>query len=166
MADKILIMNNGERQQVGTPDEVYYYPANVFVAGFIGTPQMNLVPCTIRRVGKETTIVEKGAFEVKTERYADSLDDGKSVIYGFRPHDLEVSREETDGFFKGTVYVTEPLGETTIVSIKAGDIILKAELEGNIYDLVQDQEIYFGIDDKKAHLFDAATEMRIIPGDE
>lgn len=166
MADKILIMNNGERQQVGTPDEVYYYPANVFVAGFIGTPQMNLVPCTIRRAGKETTIVEKGAFEVKTERYADSLDDGKSVIYGFRPHDLEVSREETDGFFKGTVYVTEPLGETTIVSIKAGDIILKAELEGNVYDLVQDQEIYFGIDDKKSHLFDAATEMRIIPGDE
>lgn len=166
MADKILIMNNGERQQVGTPDEVYYYPANVFVAGFIGTPQMNLVPCTIRCAGKETTIVEKGAFEVKTERYADSLDDGKSVIYGFRPHDLEVSREAKDGFFKGTVYVTEPLGETTIVSIKAGDIILKAELEGNVYDLVQDQEIYFGIDDKKAHLFDAATEMRIIPGDE
>ena len=125
MADKILIMNNGERQQVGTPDEVYYYPANVFVAGFIGTPQMNLVPCTIRRVGKETTIVEKGAFEVKTERYADSLDDGKSVIYGFRPHDLEVSREETDGFFKGTVYVTEPLGEKTIVSIKAGVFYVK-----------------------------------------
>lgn len=163
MADKILIMDQGRMQQVGTPDEVYYYPVNLFVAGFIGTPQMNLVESTICGEGGRAAAVREGVFTVDVSRYGDHVQPGQKVTFGIRPHDVKVAHEELPGYTAGTVYVVEALGETTIISIKLGDTILRSEQDGHLTEWHSDDRIYFHMDPGDIHLFDGESGLRIRP---
>ncbi len=166
MADHILIMDQGRMQQIGTPDEVYYRPVNLFVAGFIGTPQMNLIESVIRREDGELRVVKDGALFEPVRRYGDNIREGAQVVFGVRPHDVEISHEPLEDYRRGSVYVVEALGETTIVSIRAGDTILRAERDGHLTDWLSDDEIYFRISPERIHLFDGESGLRIIPADE
>ena len=114
MADKILIMNYGREQQIGTPDEVYSEPANVFVAGFIGTPQMNLFDCEIDSDGY--TVKHGQVFAVTAEQYRGQIVAGQKVVLGIRPNNLNISHQPFPGSISGTVYVVKGLKETTIIS--------------------------------------------------
>lgn len=165
MADKILIMDQGRMQQIGTPDEVYYHPANLFVAGFIGTPQMNLVECTVRLTPAGPEVSCPGAFTVGAGAYAGLVDDGAAVTFGVRPHDVAISSTPREGFLPGSVYVVEPLGETTILSIKAGEVILRAECDGHLTGWSIDDPIYFHIPPERIHLF-GSDGRRILPAGE
>lgn len=163
MADKILIMNNGKAQQIGTPDEVYLNPANLFVAGFIGTPPMNLLEGS---VGQDGVVVSCGdVVSVKMTEYAGKIHPGQKVILGVRPHDIAISRQAFDDGSKGSVYVAEGLGETTVVSVNCGNIIVKAETDGLLTEWNYDDPIYFRVDPEKARLFDAQSEERIAPAE-
>lgn len=163
MADKILIMDWGCMQQVGTPDEVYYYPVNLFVAGFIGSPQMNLVESDISNENGCIAAVREGVFAVDVSRYGDRVWAGQKVTLGIRPHDVRVSHVKMSGYTAGTVYVIEALGETTIISIKIGDTILRAEQDGHLTEWKSDDEIYFYMDPDDIHLFDDVGGQRIHP---
>ena len=161
MADKILIMNYGREQQIGTPDEVYSEPANVFVAGFIGTPQMNLFDCEIDSDGY--TVKHSQVFAVTAEQYRGQIVAGQKVVLGIRPNNLNISHQPFPGSISGTVYVVEGLGETTIISIRSGDLLLKADVDGLVSDWTYDAPIHYSIDTRKMHLFDAGSGMRIKP---
>jgi len=165
MADKIAIMNLGVLQQVGTSYEVYHYPSNLFVAGFIGSPPMNFVHCTLKE-SNGLYLLDSGEFvihltndigEIIKERISSS-----EIVLGVRPEDILISKEfGAQNSVEGEVYVTEPMGSEMIVDVKVGSEILKvkshAEMDVNIGDKVW---LTFKID--KIHLFDKKTEKSII----
>ncbi len=163
MADQILIMNEGVVQQIGTPDEVYLEPSNLFVAGFIGSPQMNLIDAKILSDNGKNYADCEDAFRIDITNYGNKVFNGMDAVYGIRPHDVRVSHEPLSGYEIGIVYVVEALGESTIISIKCGDVILKAEADGHLTDWNFDDVIYFSIDGKKGHVFDAKSQVRLIP---
>ena len=120
MADRIVIMKDGHIQQVGTPSEVYHAPANTFVAGFIGSPAMNMIPATVS--GGQVKIDGGRQIELGAPISGDC-----KVMLGIRPEDLE----PVDGpaLISGSVNVREPLGHETLIHVGTahGDIIAKAD---------------------------------------
>ena len=117
MADKIVVMRNGYIEQAGSPLEVYDHPRNLFVAGFIGSPSMNLIAGTVR--------ADAGGLRVETDDgvalplpAGSPGDAGRPVYYGVRPDHLTVAG--ADGF-DATVDVVEPTGADTLVFARAGN---------------------------------------------
>ena len=120
MADRIVIMKDGYIQQVGTPSEVYHAPANTFVASFIGSPAMNMIPATVSGGALQ---IDGGA----TLPFEIGIAGDRKVTLGIRPEDLE----PVDGpaLISGAVNVREPLGHETLIHVGTshGDIIAKAD---------------------------------------
>ena len=137
MGDRIAVMNAGVLQQLGTPQELYEHPANVFVAGFIGSPAMNLVPAPL---------VDGG---------------GEGMIAGFRPEHVRVDAGHEDGLrFDARVEVTEYLGSEKLVHLVRKDTPLLAMLP--IDQRVPDgEELTFTVPREKLRLFDAETERAV-----
>lgn len=161
MADKILIMDGGRAQQIGTPDQVYHEPANLFVAGFVGNPQMNLISCGIVKHDGGYRAVHEGAADVDVTPYKGQITEGEKVVYGIRPEDVSVRRGAQPGYLKGIVYVVEPLGESTIISIRAGDEIIRAEVDGYEDGWNFDDVIYYRLNSARGHLFRDNSGERI-----
>ena len=110
MATKIAVMNAGVIQQFGTPDEIYERPANLFVAGFIGSPAMNLVEVPIADGG-----VKFGNSVVPVDRDALSATTDKTVTVGVRPEHFDVAGPDSDQGLAVTVNVVEELGADAYV---------------------------------------------------
>jgi ABC-type sugar transport system ATPase subunit len=138
MGDRIAVMNLGVLQQVGTPEVVYTDPVNVFVAGFIGSPAMNLVPASvIDGVG------------------------GSDRIVGFRPEHVEVANGRVDGAsFDARIEVVEYLGDEQLVHMARKDTSLQAKLPVEERVGVGDEPT-FVVPRDKLYVFDAETEQRI-----
>jgi multiple sugar transport system ATP-binding protein len=128
MGDRIAVLNNGELQQIGTPNEVYRHPANRFVAGFIGSPSMNFVDMTAKRNGGELSLV---ANHDETVNYAiGDLDSslpiqvGDEITLGVRPEDLQVGDQtpeiSSEYQIRGAVKVIEPMGSDNFLSVDIG----------------------------------------------
>jgi len=116
MADKIVVMRNGYIEQAGAPLEVYDHPRNLFVAGFIGSPAMNLIPGTVRAAnGSNRVETEDGVALPLPPRMPAHA--GRPVYYGVRPDHLSVAG---NGGFDVTVDVVEPTGADTLVFARAG----------------------------------------------
>ena len=148
LADRVVVMNKGEIQQIGTPTEIYDCPANTFVAGFIGSPAMNLVAGSVSGgtfTGPNVTI--KGL----------KAGDGP-VTLGFRAEDVEVIKR--GGNAKAPVYSMELLGDATQVSIRSGSEIISGKAPKDFRaDIGSD--IGFKIDPAVCHLFDLKTGSRL-----
>jgi len=120
MADRIVIMKDGRIQQIGTPSELYHAPANMFVAGFIGSPSMNMIPGVAS--GGDVHLVGGVPLPIGI----DSVD-ARDIMVGIRPEDLH----PTDGpaLFSGAVNLREPLGHETLIYVDTafGEVIAKAD---------------------------------------
>jgi multiple sugar transport system ATP-binding protein len=138
MGDRIAVMNFGVLQQVGSPEELYRDPRNLFVAGFIGSPAMNLVPApTIDGVG------------------------GPDRIAGFRPEHVDLANGRPDGIrFDAGVEVVEYLGDEQLVHMTRKDTSLQAKLPVEA-DVKPGQQLAFVVPRDKLLLFDAETEQRV-----
>jgi multiple sugar transport system ATP-binding protein len=149
LADRIVIMDKGAIQQIGTPDEIYNDPANTFVANFIGAPPMNLI------AGR----MEQGIFTAPGVR-VDGLPakhDGK-VTLGVRPEDCTVTAD--GGHLTGIVYGVEPTGDMTYLTIKADDKLIEVKAHRDYRaDLNSDASV--GFDPKRIYLFDTASGQRL-----
>jgi ABC-type sugar transport system ATPase subunit len=154
MADRIAILNLGVLQQIGTPDAVYNRPDNMFVAGILGNPSMNFVPCEIaKKNGKVRISHEAFTAEGPAEGLDQSLESGKEIIFGVRPEDISMYLEEPpERSIAAEVYVTEPLGNKTIVDIKLGGDIIKAMTRGS-FTGNPGQKIWITFKALKLHLF-------------
>ncbi|RLF22984.1 MAG: sugar ABC transporter ATP-binding protein [Thermoprotei archaeon] len=159
MADRIAVLDRGKLQQVGTPEELYYKPANLFVAGFIGTPPMNFIEGTL--IEKDGRIVFRHSeFDiVLPDDLYEHLQDKvpRDVILGVRPEDVIIDVPQG---IKAMVYVIEPLGKDFIVHFKIGDFTLRAltsTLKYRVNDIVP-----ISFDMSKIHLFDKKTGKAII----
>jgi multiple sugar transport system ATP-binding protein len=141
-------MSEGEIQQLGTPTEIYNQPANTFVAGFIGSPSMNLVPGEIERGtfrGEQVTVGGiKGV-------------DGKAVM-GFRAEDVEVVKEAAE--LSAPVYSMELLGDATQINVRCGDAFVSGKA-GKEFRAEIGDPIGFRILPENCHFFDANNGKRI-----
>ena len=155
LADRIVIMKTGYVQQVGTPYELYFKPANLFVAGFIGEPPMNF----IRRTVKDGCIEIGGTrldISYKLGHLKESYE-GKDVHFGFRPEAITLGRQENAFVLKGNVELTEMLGDNTNVYVNIADA--NAILKVNPHETpATDSDIEFSIPLESVYLFDSETE--------
>jgi multiple sugar transport system ATP-binding protein len=118
LADRIVVLNAGRIEQVGTPLELYHRPANLFVAGFIGSPQMNLIPCQVAGVSPSEVLVSlPGDGTVSVPVHPDGVQAGEAVTLGIRPDHLRISPE---GALSGQVELVEELGENHLLYVDAG----------------------------------------------
>jgi multiple sugar transport system ATP-binding protein len=154
MANKIVVLQGGVVEQVGSPLELYHHPRNLFVAGFIGSPKMNFLESTVTAVRGESAVVTLpggGALEVPVE--AGRLREGAPVTLGVRPEQIAVS---ADGPMRGEVLVAERLGGTTFLHVKSeGGDLLTVQVDGEspvrMHDLVG-----LAFAREHCHLFDEA----------
>jgi multiple sugar transport system ATP-binding protein len=174
MGDRIAVMSQGLLQQMGTPGEVYDHPKNLFVAGFIGSPAMNFIPCRLLpdRAGLEFLAPATAAelpmgmtagpasavlslTEGTRQRLAAKTVTGDLVL-GVRPEDIELSRAEKPEFLRAEVYVVEPLGSENIVDLRLAGHVFKARTAPTFTAGIGDP-MWTRIDQSRMHLFDAQT---------
>ncbi|MBL8836349.1 MAG: sn-glycerol-3-phosphate ABC transporter ATP-binding protein UgpC [Alphaproteobacteria bacterium] len=118
MADRIVVMHDGIVEQIGTPLELYDHPANMFVAGFIGSPAMNFIPGTLRRTGGAAVLEAAGGVRVTLPGSVPGSD-GQKVTLGTRPEHLSI---EADGDgIRGSILVVEPTGAETQIVVEAAE---------------------------------------------
>ena len=119
MADRIVVMNEGRIEQVGKPLELYDNPKNIFVAGFIGTPSMNLLPAKVDFSGKipRATISKEISLPLPPDK---PLVDGQKITYGIRPEHLSLNSKGA----LAKVNVIEPTGAETHLLLRMGDLPL------------------------------------------
>ncbi len=153
MADRIVVMQDGHIEQIGTPLELYDRPNNLFVAQFIGSPAMNVVHGTLRRnAGLAWVEAESG---IRWPLPAAAMgQDGQSVAYGVRPGDLAVGGGE--GAVPAEVIVVEPTGAETELLVRAGAAQIVVVMHGRT-DVRPGQAISLAVDLGGVHLFDPAS---------
>jgi multiple sugar transport system ATP-binding protein len=153
MAERIVVMQDGRIEQIGTPLELYDHPKNLFVATFIGAPAMNMIHGTVRNAGGPRVEANGSHLPV----IADSkVEDGQSVIYGIRPEHLDLAE---DGF-RARIAVVEPTGPETLLFLRFGETEIVAALRDR-HDFEPGQTVHLLPRADKAHLFDSATGTRI-----
>ncbi|RYC31161.1 sn-glycerol-3-phosphate ABC transporter ATP-binding protein UgpC [Lichenibacterium minor] len=152
MADRIVVLRAGRIEQVGSPLELYHYPANTFVAGFIGSPKMNLTPATVKAShanGVDVVLPGGGVASIPVEPR--NATPGAACTVGFRPESLSIGAE---GPLGGKVAVVEHLGGETLVYVDVGDghlVTVKAagSTSARIGDVVR-----LAVNTEEARLFD------------
>jgi len=152
MGHRITVLRDGKIQQVGTPREVYESPANAFVAQFIGTPPMNLIPATVSGNTLHTSsfvLPLPAKFRVS---------EGQRVLAGIRPEHLH---HAANGPITANVDVVEPIGHETIVYASTGGERIVAIFEPSLTPRAG-ETIGMSIDAEAMHLFDAGTEKNIL----
>jgi sn-glycerol 3-phosphate transport system ATP-binding protein len=160
MADKLVVMNGGVAEQVGSPLEVYERPASLFVAGFIGSPAMNFLPGQIADDGD--TVRLDGGPVVPLNGQAGAVRPGQPVTVGLRPETLALAGGDRPGNLTLTVDLVEPLG---------ADTLLHGRLEGTPDEITvrlpgteriaEGASVPLSVEPDAVHLFDPETERRL-----
>ncbi len=164
MGDRIAVMEAGRVMQVADPMEVFRRPANLFVAGFIGTPPMNFFEASLV-MNEGNVILDCGDFKLDLdEKYYEILRrtvHGGELVLGVRPHNLEIYRERPGkASFEAEVFAVEPLGTETVVDVKVGDNIYKIVTGPGFTARIADK-VYVVINTENIHLFDKKSGVAL-----
>jgi multiple sugar transport system ATP-binding protein len=153
MADTIVVLREGVVEQMGAPIELYARPSNQFVAGFLGTPQMNILKAKVQTTNAKATClsIDDGRTTIDAAADGAGVPAGAACGVGIRPEHLSLS---DNGPIKGTVIATEMLGSETIVfaSLQSGENVT-ASIRG-IRSLPQGSAIHLGVSSRFVHVFD------------
>ena len=159
LADRIVVMNEGALQQVGTPTEVYLHPANLFVAQFIGSPVMNIAPAKIGEAdGKAQVALDETAFELPRELLGmlESKKVGSNLSLGIRPEGVLVSRTDQPGYRPAEAHIVQPFGGFDIVDLRVGNRTLRARTTAGYVGKAGDT-VWARLDPAQAHFFDNSS---------
>ena len=168
MADRIVVMKDGIVQQIATPQEIYDAPNNMFVAGFIGAPQMNFIDVKL--------IEENGEIFAKNDYLNIKLNKGecgalieknyigKEVVLGIRPEDIHIEDifvdNSLDSTFEATVEIGELMGAEIYAYLKSGDDSIIARFDGR-YRVNMGDKLKLAMDKHRIHIFDKETQEAI-----
>ena len=161
LADRVVVMNNGLIEQVGTPDDLYHQPRTRFVAGFIGSPAMNFLDCKLERSsGKlEIKLADMITLQVpadRSSRYEPCV--GRGLVFGIRPEHVHEKRAGEGAFAEVMVNFIEPLGMETMVYFTINGVELCGRVSPEA-DPRPGQTISLVIDIGKMHLIDSETNL-------
>ena len=163
LGDRIVIMRDGFIQQIGTPQQVFDHPANLFVAGFIGTPQMNYFDAHLSMVDGKYVVSANGVTvelsEDKQERLKANNVAEQDVILGVRPDHLTLC----DNGIKGTVDVSELMGSSVHLHVAAAgrDVIVIVPTNGEVASFPMGTEVNLTFGGNVAHVFSKETEKNL-----
>ena len=161
LADRIVVLANKGIAQVGSPLDLYETPDNEFVAQFIGSPSMNLLPGEIIETGAQTKVQLDGEGIAISAIPTTAADKGRRVNVGVRPEDLTLAETGAPAIINGTVDIIEALGEVTLLYFVAegGREPLIAKLPG-IHADIRGKEVKLTAEPAKVHLFADGLSMR------
>lgn len=153
MADKIVVLQGGVVEQVGSPLELYHHPRNVFVAGFMGSPRMNLVPATVTGTDASGVVVEgPGGMAATVPVDPGTLAVGSRVTFGVRPEHVAIA---PGGPVKGRVQIAERLGGFTLLHVELADgTVIVVQTDGADMSRVH-QEVELTLSARHCHVFGA-----------
>ncbi|AYG63368.1 ABC transporter ATP-binding protein [Rhizobium jaguaris] len=155
MADKIVVLQGGKVEQIGTPLELYDRPRNVFVAGFLGSPAMNFLEGRLTGGPKPTLVLPTGTSVELVNAPAQA--DGRDVIIGIRPEDISFA---TDGGVPATVTVVEPTGSETHVALEVEGKEITWVMRERA-ELTPNQTVKLSLKSPNIHFFDKVTQQRL-----
>ena len=176
MADRIAVLEVGKIQQLGTPSDIYNHPANLFVAGFIGNPSMNCIPCNISSANAQLQLTLANAtgndyiVTIEDKRIVKALNEtvsARELVFGTHAEDVIVNHQAMPNAFQAEVYSIEPLGAETIVELTLGTdtagtrTILKAVTAPNFAAEIG-QHLYVSFVAERMHFFDKTTGNAIL----
>lgn len=168
LGTRIVVMKDGVVQQVDTPQKLYNEPGNLFVAGFIGSPQMNFIDTKVQVSGKDV-FLKVGDYTLKlppakAKALIDGGYDGKTVVMGIRPenvHDSEMFIETSkDSVIEATINVYELLGAEVFLYFDLCGSSMTARVDPRTTARTGDK-VKFALDMEKVHIFDKETELTI-----
>jgi multiple sugar transport system ATP-binding protein len=165
MADRIAIMNLGVIQQVGSPEEVYTHPANLFVANFIGSPSMNFIKCTYQAATHSLAIPTNGETVIyqlpgDIAQSVEALADGAELILGVRPEDVYIHTEPMDNAIECKYLLLEALGSENIHHAGHGELkVIARTSPADVYE--DNQTLWISFEHGGIRLFDQKSEMAI-----
>jgi len=157
MADRIVVMNTGRIEQVGTPLEIYNRPATRFVAGFFGTPTMNFLEGAVEQNGGGTVFRAEGLAQPLPAAVPAGLA-GRTVVLGVRSEHVRLGNGAAH---PGTVQLMEPLGDTTLVYFSYGPADPLVAKVGPTTALQPGSPLTFGFAADHCHLFDPSSGARL-----
>lgn len=164
MGSRVVVMNEGEIVQTGTPQEVYNYPDNMFVAGFVGAPKMNFFPSRIRKGAQNWEVLLFGkAVPIPVQRLpldTPRIDDGMKVILGIRPEEFKAEFSADAITVEATAQKALPMGAGLHVDVVNGNQKFLTVLM-NHTDVVPGEQLRLSVDSWCIHVFDAETEKNL-----
>ena len=169
LADRIAIMNDGVLQQVGTPDDVYRHPANLFVAQFIGSPVMNVLPASIQGDAEGTKLYlgdGSSTFDFPSVVQGTLSSGGtgeRELTVGFRPESVHLSRTSATGHVPVEVGLIEPLGAYDIVDLRIGGRLVRARTSSGFVKAAG-EKVWAKLDANQTHFFDSRTGSSLKSG--
>jgi multiple sugar transport system ATP-binding protein len=164
LADQLVVMHNGQVLQVGYPEAVYNHPDQMFVAGFIGSPGMNFIPC---QLDTDKTQLYAPSFcyelppQIKSHLEAEPVD--KRLVFGIRPEDITIALRPSPFTVEATVYVSEPLGKETLLTLICGDNKIKASTPVSLRPDIG-ASVWMGFASNGIRIFDAQSEKLLVNG--
>lgn len=166
LGTRIVVMKDGTIQQVNTPREIYIHPANMFVAGFIGSPQMNFIDASIKNVGENLNAVFEGGKIFLDDSIKRILEEnnyiGKDIIIGIRPEHINYIEKCNDrGFLDFNVDAVELMGSESYLHLSKGSINVTVRVNGLI-DSNLGEKVKVKFDTSKICMFDKDTQIRIL----
>ena len=158
MADRICILDKGDIMQVGTPHEVYTYPQNLFVAGFIGSPSMNFLDCV-----KDGDNLGIGPLNYPIpENWKSKLENYQKLVLGIRPEHINVSESPSANSFKVTLSFTEYLGSDSLLTLNIDENLSLKVLKEGYFEGTDGMSLYINWDPTKAHIFDRESQRNLL----
>ena len=172
LGDRIVIMKDGFIQQIGTPREVFSHPANLFVAGFIGSPQMNFMDAKLLNEDGKYSVQAGDAKIMLTEKQQELLKEkntpSSDIILGIRPENLKVVKEKSSNTLTGKLSVSEMMGSSVHLHVNINDkeIVIIEPLADQGIDLSEaykfDSDVTVSLEGDVCHLFNKETETNLI----
>ena len=163
MADKMAVMNGGFLQQYNSPAQVFAHPVNMFVASFIGSPAMSLIPLEASTVDGRTVLTgAEGWTMALSPLNARKVQQSttKKVVLGARHSTIKLTTRAAPGAVPAKAYTVEPTGDVTFVQALLSGAVVNISVPPNIA-VAPDEQIWLEFDQERMHLFDGATEMAL-----
>jgi ABC-type sugar transport system ATPase subunit len=164
LADTLVVMNNGRAEQIGTPETVYQHPRTVFVARFIGSPGMNLLPCRYDQTTRTLTaeqfqIVPPARYHAALHRIGEQFD----LLLGVRPEAcaLITDHQSEGNAIPAHIYMREPLGRETLLTLSVGDEYVKV-IEPPHVERELNSQVWLTFAEEALHIFDTEHGAALI----
>ena len=161
MSDRVTVFDGGEIQQVGTPDEIYHQPANLFVADFIGSPAMNTFDVSVQGSTLVASDFEYQLSEETTDHVRQYVDDGDSLVLGIRPENIHLVEANTDNSISAYLDVLEPVGSDNYLYLEIGGKECRVRVPGEVKPDIN-QQITIGFSEEDMHLFHPSDGTNIL----
>ncbi len=160
MADKMAVMHNGDLQQYDTPAQIFANPVNVFVASFIGSPAMSLIP--LEATSAKTLASAEGWTLALSDQNARKVQNAKSkkIVLGARHSTIRLHKSKVETSVPAKVYTVEPTGDVTFVQVFLSGALVNISLPPTV-DIKLDEQVWLEFDQTRMHLFDGETELAL-----